>query len=63
MLVWLLVMAVPVLTVVAVLSLACSLEPTRVFSREKYKRRLMAIFVTLHPKWNFMGQREDTSVA
>lgn len=44
-------------------SLACSLESTKVFSRDKNKRRVMTISVTLHPKWNFMGQREETSVA
>lgn len=36
---------------------ACSLEPTSVFPGDKNKRRAMAIFVTLHPRWNFMGQR------
>lgn len=44
-------------------SLACSLESTNVFPRDKNKRRVMTIFFTLHPKWNFMGQREETSVA
>lgn len=44
-------------------SLGCSLESTNVFPRDKNKRRVMTIFVTLHPKWNFMGQREETSVA
>lgn len=44
-------------------SLACSLESTKVFPRDKNKRRVMTIFVTLHPKWNFMGQREETSAA
>jgi len=44
-------------------SLGCSLKPAYVFPRDKYKRRVIAIFVTLHPKWNFMGQSEDTSVA
>lgn len=47
----------------ASMSLASGLEPTSIFPREKNKRGVMAIFVTLHPKRNFMGQREDTSVA
>lgn len=47
----------------ASVSLACGLEPTSVFPRDKNKRKVMAIFVILHPKENFMGQREDTSMA